>query len=293
VQRGVTVQPAALEPASVAEAFQRTCRLDVEALKPGNVSLDSPGHGMQARDFIASAQASAPAIGAPGLSVGNRILAAIEATRRVVTCNTNLGIVLLAAPVAHAALEPGPLCPLRDRVRTVLAALTIEDAAQAYRAIVLASPGGLGAVERHDVHEPPRVTLLEAMREAAGRDRIAYQYASGYADVFDVGVPAARAALAGGQDVSAAMTAVYTAFLTRFPDSHIARKFGEETARAVREEAAQSLTRMPSLPAEAARQELVALDRALKSRALNPGTSADLAVASYFCMAVEDLLKTR
>jgi triphosphoribosyl-dephospho-CoA synthase len=178
-------------------------------------------------------------------------------------------------------------------VRAVLAALTVEDAAQAYRAIVLASPGGLGTVQRHDVHEPPRVTLLEAMREAAGRDRIAYQYAFGFADVFDVGLPAGRAALAAGRDARAAVTAVYMAFLTRFPDSHVARKFGEGTARAVREEAARCLAKMAGAPAPAAREQLLALDRDLKSRELNPGTSADLAVASWFCMAVEDLLKTR
>jgi len=287
------MHPAALEPAAVAQAFLGACRLDVEAFKPGNVSVDSPGHGMEARDFIASAQASAPVISAPGLSVGGRILAAIEATRTVVSCNTNLGIVLLAAPVAHAALQPQPSASLRDRVRSVLAALTVEDAAQAYRAIVLASPGGLGSAQRHDVHDTPRVTLLEAMREAAGRDRIAHQYAFGFTDVFDVGLPAGRAALAAGRDARSAMTAIYLAFLTRFPDSHVARKFGEEAAQAAREEAARCLASMAGSPADAASKQLTALDHALKSRNFNPGTSADLAVASWFCMAVEDLLKTR
>jgi triphosphoribosyl-dephospho-CoA synthase len=131
------------------------------------------------------------------------------------------------------------------------------------------------------------------MREAAGRDRIASQYTFGFADVFDVGLPAGRAALAAGRDGRSAMTAVYMAFLTRFPDSHVARKFGEQTAHAVREEAAQCLARTANSPPEVASEQLVALDRALKSRGLNPGTSADLAVASWFCTAVEDLLKTR
>ena len=289
----MTVPPVALEPAAVAEAFRSACLLDVEAFKPGNVSVASPGHGMQAGDFVVSAQAAAPAISAPGLSVGGRILAAIEATRSAVACNTNLGIVLLAAPVAQAALQAGPPAALRDRVRAVLASLTVQDAAQAYRAIALASPGGLGTAQRHDVHDPPRVTLLEAMSEAAHRDRIAYQYASGFADVFNVGLPAGRAALAAGLDVRAAMTALYMAFLTRFPDSHVARKFGEAAARAVCEEAARCQARMASSAPQAASEALAALDRDLKSRDLNPGTSADLAVASWFCMAVEDLLKTR
>ena len=131
-----------------------------------------------------------------GFAVGARILRAIEATRRVVSCNTNLGIVLLGAPLAHAAVTPSSVADLRLRLQSALAALTIGDAEQAYRAIRLAAPGGLGRAERHDVAAEPQVTLLDAMREAAGRDRVAGQYASGYEDVFDVGMIAARRALA-------------------------------------------------------------------------------------------------
>ena len=38
-------------------AFLCACRLDVAVRKPGNVSRASPGHGMQAAMFLASAAA--------------------------------------------------------------------------------------------------------------------------------------------------------------------------------------------------------------------------------------------
>jgi triphosphoribosyl-dephospho-CoA synthase len=86
--------------ASVQRAFVDACLLDVLALKPGNVGVHGAGHGMQALDFLRSARAAAPAIAAEKASVGERIHAAIAATRAAAGVNTNLGIVLLAAPLA-------------------------------------------------------------------------------------------------------------------------------------------------------------------------------------------------
>ena len=145
------MQAFALEPTDVAAAIRDACLTEVRAFKPGNVSLASPGHGMSAEDFIASADAMAAVIAAPGASVGQRILRAIEATRAIVPFNTNLGIVLLCAPLAHAAWRPRASRILRARLRAVLAALDMNDAELAYGAIRIAEPGGLGRSERHDV----------------------------------------------------------------------------------------------------------------------------------------------
>src|ERR1700761_5786289 len=83
-------------------AFLEACALDVATPKPGNVSAQSPGHGMTADQFVASAHASLDALFTPGARVGQRILDAITRTRAVAGCNTNLGIVLLVAPLAAA-----------------------------------------------------------------------------------------------------------------------------------------------------------------------------------------------
>jgi triphosphoribosyl-dephospho-CoA synthase len=272
-------------------AFLQACELDVAVRKPGNVSTDSPGHGMQASQFIASAQAAAGPLFSSGASVGTRIEGAVAATLAVAGCNTNLGIVLLCAPLARLVdLEPGlsnDPAAWRAGLTRVLAALDLEDAAAAYRAISAAQPGGLGHSDAQDVREGPTVTLLQAMQIAAPRDRIARQYADCYADLFDIGLPALSAAGCGSQDravSTSAVQALYLAFLGRLPDSHIVRKHGAILAQDVTNEAKLWLSRAESGEIVADEPAFPAWDASLKARGLNPGTSADLTVASL-CLA--------
>jgi triphosphoribosyl-dephospho-CoA synthase len=266
----------------VARAYVEACRAELAALKPGNVHVHSAGHGMTAADFEASARASAPAIADPALAVGARIFAAVERTRAVAAANTNLGILLLCAPLAQAALDAGG-GDLRDRLRRVLAGLTVADAERAFAAIRLANPGGLGKSARHDVRRAPMVTLLEAMGEAAGRDRIAAQYAGGFADIFDFGLPRLAEGRRRWREPEWATVWLYLGFLARFPDSHIARKYGLPAAETVRTDAAP-LERKFAAAADPAglRPNLLAFDRDLKAQGLNPGTSADLTCATLF-----------
>jgi triphosphoribosyl-dephospho-CoA synthase len=95
--------------AQIAAAFEAACRDELAAPKPGNVHLFADGHRMTADEFIRSAAAAAGPLAQPGARVGARILGAIEATAAAVGTNTNLGIVLLCAPLAAAAAGPsGP-----------------------------------------------------------------------------------------------------------------------------------------------------------------------------------------
>jgi len=273
--------------ALIRDAYLAACRTELRALKPGNVHDYAPGHGMSVADFEASAVASAPCIAAPGIGVGARILEAVERTRAVTGCNTNLGILLLAAPLAAAGFEaaPGGLRPALD---AVLAGLDRADAEAAFAAIRLANPGGLGDSPRHDVREPARIGLRQAMAEARHRDRIAEQYAGGFADVFDLGMPTLRRALARWGDEAWAAAATYLIFLGQLPDSHVARKFGPETAEALRCRAAPLAESLGAAgqPADLA-PSLLAFDATLKAEGVNPGTSADLTVATLFAHRLE------
>jgi triphosphoribosyl-dephospho-CoA synthase len=281
-----------LDPGAVAQVVRDACMTDVRAFKPGNVSVASPGHGMQAEDFMVSAQAMCGAMAEPAAGVGQRILRAIEATRSVVPFNTNLGIVLLCAPLVHAASARMDQLALRLRLHVTLDELDLEDAELAYRAIRLAQPGGLGQSEKHDITQPPQVTLREAMQEARERDRVAYQYVTDYRDVFATGLPAMREGL--NKWGSREWAAVYTFLdlLGRHPDSHIVRKHGRRVAEEVSAQArelSQTLGRSRDPASEM--PELGALDRQWKARSINPGTSADLAVAALVTMDLEDSLE--
>ncbi|HKB00431.1 MAG TPA: triphosphoribosyl-dephospho-CoA synthase [Methyloceanibacter sp.] len=278
---------AVLKPDAVAGAFRDACLAEIEALKPGNVHRFSDGHDMTVADFVASADAAAPLIARKGIGVGERIRLAAAATRQAAGRNINLGIILLAAPLAAAALERSQ-ASLADKLRRILDALTIEDAREAYRAIRDTKPGGLGDAPQHDVADEPRVNLLEAMRAAEGRDRIAWNYAHGFADIFELG----RKWLIQGSErwgeVPWAITRVYLGFLTHLPDTLIERKFGPASAALVREEAAPIEAGFTASQApDTMIAPLMAFDRALKERGLNPGTSADLTVATLFAWRLD------
>jgi triphosphoribosyl-dephospho-CoA synthase len=221
--------------------------------------------------------------------VGARIHGAVEATWAAVGQNTNLGIVLLCAPLAHAALTAESADLRRETART-LAALDVEDADAAFRAIARANPAGLGSATAHDVARPADVTLLDAMRAAADRDRIGFQYANDFVDVFQTGFEALAAARARGLDAPQATLEVYMSFLSAFPDSHIARKYGPLRAEAVRREACGAAAQIVAAPRDSAFAAALAFDRELKESKLNPGTSADLTVAALFADYLEAIL---
>ncbi|MFL4979854.1 MAG: triphosphoribosyl-dephospho-CoA synthase [Xanthobacteraceae bacterium] len=266
--------------ARIAAAFATACRDEIDALKPGNVHVFADGHRMTAAQFVRSAEAAAGPLTLPGASIGRRILGAVEATFAAVGTNTNLGIILLCAPLAAAAEQQSS--DLRATLSRLLAALDVEDARLAFRAIRLASPGGLGRVERHDVHAPATVSLRDAMAAAMDRDRIARQYVSGFEDVFGTGQQALMAARARALDRQSAILAVFLAFLAAFPDSHIVRKHGLTIAEEIRRTAAGFHARYQSVEPAHLASDLLAWDGALKNRNINPGTSADLTVATLF-----------
>ena len=268
--------------------FLRACALDVAVRKPGNVSGASPGHGMAAAQFLASAQAAVAPLFAAGERVGPRIERAMAVTWSTVGCNTNLGILLLCAPIAAAIELPGALhgpAQLRAALQSTLAGLNIDDTRHAYRAIALANPAGLGRAPAEDVHDEPQLPLRAAMALAAQRDSIARQYANGLADVFASALPLARPGFSlidGDADApvdpatATSVQQVFLGFLSRWPDSHIVRKHGEAVAHTVMS-AAQA---WQGHHAPGADPVFVAWDEALKAQRINPGTSADLTVAT-------------
>jgi len=271
---------------AIENAYVAACLAEIDALKPGNVHRFADGHRMTVEDFLVSARVSAPAIADPSLSTGRRVLAAVRATRQAVGTNTNLGIILLCAPLASAAaLEDRNL---RNTVARILASMDIEDTKAIFEAIVLASPGGLGSASSHDVREEPRTTIVEAMREAADRDMIACQYATNFRDIFDTGLKAYDEAEDRGERDMWPTVFTYLAFLAAFPDSHMARKHGVDVAERVKAEAKIIRSQIAESQDTARRTRiLLDFDAHLKSDGLNPGTSADLTVATLFAHSLK------
>ncbi|HML14589.1 MAG TPA: triphosphoribosyl-dephospho-CoA synthase [Xanthobacteraceae bacterium] len=266
---------------AIAQAFIAACRAELDAPKPGNVHVLAAGKRKTVADFLASAEAAAAPLTQADARVGKRILGAVEASVAAVPRNTNLGIILLCAPLAAAAERVPP--DLRAALAAELERLDVEDAELAFKAIAFAAPGGLGTAPRHDVRAPATVSLRQAMAAAAERDRIARQYVTGFADVFDLGEPLLAASLARWKQAKWATLAVYLGFLSTFADSHVAREHGLAVAEEVRRRAATFEPRLrQAVEPDVLVPDLLAWDAALKDRGVNPGTSADLTVATLF-----------
>jgi len=273
----------------IADAFKSACLAELTAHKPGNVHVFADGHRLTPAQFERSAAAAAAPLAAPGARVGRRIFDAIAATHAAVGTNTNLGIILLCAPLAAAAEAAS--ADLRSALADVLDDLDTADADLAFRAIVRASPAGLGHAAENDVSEPARVTLRAAMADAAERDRVARQYVTAFADVFDMGLPRLAAAAARGWPPEWATSAIYLGFLAEFPDSHIVRKYGTAVAEDVRTSAVDFHAKLQSAwDTSRLTNELLAWDAELKARNINPGTSADLTVATLFAHRLATIL---
>jgi triphosphoribosyl-dephospho-CoA synthase len=273
----------ALTRDEIERAFLKACHAELQALKPGNVHVHASGHGMEIAHFELAAAAAAPFIADPSLSIGKRILRATEASFAATGLNTNLGIVLLCAPLAKAAAETDIGTGLRRRLAVVLGTLAEDDADDAFAAIRIANPAGLGEVGEGDVrNSTARMTLIKAMHLAATRDRIANAYITAYEDIFDFALPALVEARQHTTRDDLAVTTLHMTLLSEFPDSHIGRKFGTKAAVAVRSEAAALASQWKPVPTVKSLTKLAEFDASLKARGLNPGTTADFVVATLF-----------
>ncbi len=261
---------------------QVACLWEATARKAGNVHRYQDFADLTYLDFALSAAAVGPVLAAAaGRRVGETVLACVEATRRVVASNSNLGIVLLLAPLA--AVPDG--VPLREGVGRILAGLDVEDARLVFEAIRLARPGGLGEVPEQDVRQPPTLPLREVMGLAAWRDRVARQYVTDFADVFDEGTVAVQAGLGQTGSLEGAIVYAQLRLLSRLPDSLIARKRGPAEAEEAGRRAARVLDAgWPGRPD--GRPALADLDGWLRAEGhqRNPGTTADLLTASLFVL---------
>jgi triphosphoribosyl-dephospho-CoA synthase len=264
---------------SIGALAELACTWEVLARKAGNVCPGREFPDLTVADFLKSAAAIAPVLDqAPSQPLGVTILRCIEETRKVVSTNTNLGIVLLLAPLASVPLEERVL----PCVRRVLEQTTVDDSRNAFAAIRLAKPGGLGDVNEQDVAGEPTLPLLEVMALARERDLIAEEYAGGFSLVELMTIHLDQFAYQY-QTVERAIVDSQLTWLSLELDSLISRKHGPAMAEEVRKHA-QQIAQLGYLESTAGRKAFLEFDAWLRSdnHARNPGTTADLIAAALF-----------
>ena len=284
----------ALSASSIAAAAQLSCLLEASAPKPGNVSPGMPFADTSYEDFLASAAAiGAPLAAAGEVPLGVTIRRAIESTRQWTRSNTNLGIVLLLAPLARAAAvcptPPGgtasvvPPAELRQSLRQVLSAATVNDTREVYAAIRLAAPGGLGQATAQDVASEPTIALQDAMRLAEDRDGIAREYVTAFETTFERGAPALERARRDGLSWNDAIVEVFLTVLALAPDTHIVRRAGANAASRATASARSALD-AGGVRTKGGRRVIDDMNARLRDagNTSNPGTTADLTAAALF-----------
>ncbi|QDU80547.1 triphosphoribosyl-dephospho-CoA synthase [Polystyrenella longa] len=284
-----------MQPLSIAdetflmEAIRTACLLEATARKPGNVHAEADFENMCFEDFVKSANQTAPVLAkASMMGLGLIIEAALVATHSSVGKNTNLGMVLLIAPLAAVPMAT----PLQEGIASVLSHTTVEDAVRVYQAINLVQPGGMGKVSSQDLTEKPTKTLLEIMKLAADRDLIAAQYASHFELIFDFCFPLLEErADEFSSKWEEIIQTLFLKILAENPDSLIVRKTNMETAQEVSQRADDVLnTGWPAT--ETSRELFTQFDRWLREdgNRRNPGTTADLVAAALFAGLREKII---
>ena len=295
-----------IDSLSVGRIATLACVLEVTAPKPGNVHRGADFEDVTFSDFLISAVAVGEVFDRNSLSIGQAILQAVQHTEAFVGTNTNLGIVLLLAPLVAAAklgVGRGETQLTPQLVSESLAKLTQADGRDVFEAIALAKPGGLGKTSMFDVNaEQGEVDLLAAMELAADRDAIAKQYTNAMADVFGIG----QRLLSEGRALFAALNSAivycHVAWMAHQPDSLIQRKQGLTMAEQSQQRAQKVIDVVfPSaaLSSGAVQAKLSRLDQETIERfwrlvsdldfwlrsdghQRNPGTTADLIAATLF-----------
>ncbi len=273
---------------TIGRIAELACSMEVLAPKPGNVYPGAEWNftNTTVMDFLKSAQAISSVFNqADCLTVGDIVLKSIQATQLQVATNTNLGQVLLLAPLAVALAESGELS--EPTVHKVLQQLTIDDSIKVYEAIRLAKPGGMGQKPDQDIHSLPTQSLLQIMQMVQAEDGIAEAYATDFRKVFHTGRSALYQSIYAGKSWSDAIVDCHMELLS-MGDTLIRRKAGSEAEVNIQQRA-RSVLNLKSDPIRYA-ESLKEFDRFLRvnGNRLNPGTTADLVTATLFVALAED-----
>ena len=261
------------------------CDSEMESLKPGNVHKFAVGHDMTVNDFLKSSLIISKCLTKNNAGLGVKILNSVKEIKKKVKKNTNLGIILMISPIVSVILKEGEISKkdLSIKINSLIKKQSVKDSILIYKAISIISPGGLGSSKKYDVNKTPKINLYKAMEFSKNKDLIAKQYCNGYKDIFKIGIPAYKKFYNKWGKVNWALTGVYLTFLGKFNDSHIMRNKGNRTAINVRNEAKKYYYFLKDNKNIAKiKKKLLFFDKKLKSRGINPGTTADLTIATLF-----------
>jgi triphosphoribosyl-dephospho-CoA synthase len=307
----LTLRPMPTRHDEIAAALELALLLEVSAYpKPGNVHRTRDFETTRFEHFLASAAALVPhfrlaalrasriaagPIHSGELKIGERIKRAVESCSEWQHGgNTSLGAILLLIPISYAAgMVPSRKAlksqEIRKNLRRVVRSTNKTDAVNVYRAISLASPGGMGKVPELDVNDRDSlarirkhsISLFDIFRISSEYDTISSEWVRGFPVTFEIGLPFLVRELHATGDINIAIVDTYLRILSQVPDTLVARKLGIGRAREVSLVAKQVL-KAGGMKTSRGREEAEKMDKSLQStdHRCNPGTTADLTAST-------------
>ena len=253
--------------------------------KPGNVDRQRDLAELRFEHFLAGAVGAREglALAADGAAVGPAFERAVAGMATQEGDNTQFGALLLLVPLVRAARED-----LSQPVaEAVVRETTVGDAAAFYRAFdhvdvgVADPPADMDDLDVRrgsdavSAIEERGLTLYEIMERSVPGDDVAREWVQGFDRTFGA---ARRLADADGPVTDRTAT-VFLSLLAERPDTLVATRHDETTAREVTDRAGE-LVAGDALETEPAAVEAFADE--LVERGVNPGTTADITAAGLF-----------
>lgn len=273
---------------SISQAAALATLLEASAPKFGNVHPSASFADMHFGHFVTTAMVQGDCFEKIGNGVGELILKTVQETSLRVQRNTNLGTVLLLAPLAVAATtlaeQDRTVAAMAQQTKLILEQLTPQDSSLVYEAIRVANPGGLGQQAQNDVSSARAPeSLVAAMQQVAAVDAVARQYCNGFAELFEPLLGWLQAELQQSADPLVAIQRFQLCCLAWQPDGLVVRKCGYDQAAKIQNMAKELHHRYvqgdPKLATYS--QQFDDYLRADGNRR-NPGTTADLVAATIF-----------
>jgi triphosphoribosyl-dephospho-CoA synthase len=238
--------------------------------KPGNVDRCHDYPDTRLEHFLASTILVRPVFEraeAGEGTVGQLIQDAVRATNVHSGGNTHFGAFLLLIPLLLGKDVQG--------AQEVIRQTTVDDAVAFYQAFALTRVRLRDHFEL-DVNDPHtldalrerNLNLLDVLALSAPRDMVAREWTNGFA-LTRSGVRLLQAHGCGRQSIVSA----FLDFLATEKDTFVVKKHGEEVAREVLQHARE---------VQAGLQSLAAFDETLIARGINPGSLADILIASIY-----------
>ena len=281
-----------MSPDYVAQCAQLAMLLELSSSpKPGNVDRCHDFSEIKFSDFLFSAVSAYPVFRRAALElagVGSLILQGVRSWEAWnLHSNTHFGSLALMVPLACAAGAWMPGRDLRENLTQVLRQSSVEDAANFYRAFLLAG-ARVADVDLFSLKDPDAElrlrrdgrTLLDLMKLSQNHDLIAREWSTNFERSFQLADRLAERIGESGPNDGIVLT--FLEALHAVPDSLICAKFGAERAKQVSLRAGEALQ-------DGTLEEARKMDLELLAEDINPGSTADLIAAALFISLLRGL----